>query len=216
MSEKIHDIVHNLLDGIHGIAKSETIVGAPQQAGDAMVIPVHRLKVAFGVGSAKGGARGESAGGESGGMAAGGAIELDPVAAIAVGKDGVPRILTVDGHAEGTWAALLQEVPDLAVKVIHALGDRVNTEVKTRLAEHPTERAEKVLEQPKELPACASSWGWSATSRPTSSSASRASRCAVASAAPTPTAGGSRCTRARRRACSWSRPPPRSRRSRGS
>jgi predicted glutamine amidotransferase/uncharacterized spore protein YtfJ len=133
MSDKIHEIVHSLLDGIHMMAKSETIVGEPQQAGDAMIIPVHRLKVAFGVGSAQAGAQSEKLGGETGLMGAGGAVELDPVAAIAVGRDGTPHILTVEGHAEGTWSALLQEVPDLMVRVIHSLGDRVSTEVKDRL-----------------------------------------------------------------------------------
>lgn len=137
MSEKIHDIVHNLLDGIHTISKSETVVGEPQQAGDAMIIPVHRLKVAFGAGSAKAGTQGGRLGGETGAMGAGGAVELDPIAAIAVGRDGTPHILTVDGHAEGTWAALLQEVPDLLTRVVQAIGDRVGTEVKERLLSKP-------------------------------------------------------------------------------
>ncbi len=133
MSSKIDSLVHDLLNGISTISNSETIVGEPQRAGDATVIPVHKLKVAFAVGTAKAGAKGTRAGGETGGMAAGGAVELDPVAAIAVGKDGSPRILTVDGHAEGTWAALLQEVPDIMSRVVHALGDRVSSEVKDRL-----------------------------------------------------------------------------------
>jgi uncharacterized spore protein YtfJ len=133
MSEKIQDLVHDLLDGIHGMAKSETIVGEAQQAGEAMIIPVHRLRVAFGVGSAKGGAQGSRVGGDTGGMAAGGAVELDPIAAIAVGKDGIPRILTVEGQPEGTWSALVAEVPDFLARVIQALGDRVGTEVKDRI-----------------------------------------------------------------------------------
>ena len=133
MSEKIENLVHDLLDGIHGIAKSETVVGDPQQAGEAMVIPVHRLRIAFGVGSGKAGAKGKQVGGETGAMAAGGAVELDPVAAIAVAKDGTPRILTVDGQAEGTWSALLQEVPDLLARVVKALGDRVGPEVKQKI-----------------------------------------------------------------------------------
>jgi uncharacterized spore protein YtfJ len=133
MSDKISHLVHDLLDGIHGIAKSETVVGDPQQAGEAMIIPVHRMKVAFGVGSAKAGAQGGRAGAESGGMAAGGAIELDPIAAIAVGKDGMPRILTVEAEPEGAWANLLQEAPDLLARVVSALGDRVTTEVKQRV-----------------------------------------------------------------------------------
>ena len=156
MSDKITNLVHDLLAGIHGIAKSETIVGEPQQAGEAMIIPVHRLKVAFGVGSAKAGAQAAKAGAESGGMAAGGAIELDPVAAIAIGKDGMPRILTVDAEAEGTWSALLQEAPDLIARVVTALGDRVSGEVKARMLESGAAKT-KALEAPEEKRASAPS-----------------------------------------------------------
>ncbi len=147
MAERIHDVVKNLLDGIHGIAKSETVVGVAEPAGDAMVIPVHRVRMAFGVGSAKAGARGERHGGETGGMAAGGGIELDPIAAIAIGRDGVPKILTVDGDAQGGWGDLVREAPELMGKVISALGDRVSTEVKHRL-ESSAEKAKPEVAAP--------------------------------------------------------------------
>ncbi len=132
MSDKITQIVTNLLDGVHSISKSETIIGEPQKAGEATVIPVHRLKIAFGAASAKAGAHRGKLGGDSGGQGAGGAVELDPVAAIAVGKDGHAHLLSVDADAGSTWAALLQEVPDLLGKLAHTLGDRVRHEIETR------------------------------------------------------------------------------------
>jgi uncharacterized spore protein YtfJ len=128
----ITDIVNNLLDGIHEISKSETIVGEPQQAGDATVIPVHRLKVVFGAGSGNVGAHGKKVGGDTGAHGAGGAVELDPVAAIAVGKDGVAHVMAVEADSASTWSALMQEVPDLLTKFAHTLGDRVNHELQTR------------------------------------------------------------------------------------
>ncbi|MCC6216849.1 MAG: hypothetical protein IT376_18465 [Polyangiaceae bacterium] len=124
MSDKIHNIVNTLLDGIHGISKSETIIGEPQRAGEATVIPVHRLKIAFGAAGAKADARGSRVGGGTGGHGAGGAVELDPVAAIAVGKDGTAHLLTVEADAGGTWAGLLEEVPELVTKIAHSLGER--------------------------------------------------------------------------------------------
>jgi uncharacterized spore protein YtfJ len=139
MSDKINELVNNLLDGVHAISKSETIIGEPQKAGDATVIPVHRLKIAFGAASAKAGAHRGKLGGDSGGGGAGGAVELDPVAAIAVGKDGHAHLLTVDADAGSTWAALLQEVPDLIGKIAHTLGERVNLELKTRGVKHEGE-----------------------------------------------------------------------------
>jgi uncharacterized spore protein YtfJ len=132
MTEKITKLVANLLDGIHGISRSETIVGEPRQAGDATVIPVHRVKIAFGAGSANAGAHRGKVGGDTGGQGAGGAIELEPVAAIAVGKDGHAHVLTVDSDSSSTWTALLQEVPDLLGRIAHTMGDRVSYELKHR------------------------------------------------------------------------------------
>jgi uncharacterized spore protein YtfJ len=129
---KIADIVESLLTGVQGISKSETIIGAPQQAGDATVIPVHRLKIAFGAASANAGARGSKVGGDSGGYGAGGAVELEPVAAIAVAKDGTAHLLTVEGDEKAGWSALLQEVPDIVSRLANAVGERVKLELASR------------------------------------------------------------------------------------
>ena len=48
---KITGVVHSLLDGLHSMSKSETIIGDPYQLGDATLVPVHRLKVALGAGA---------------------------------------------------------------------------------------------------------------------------------------------------------------------
>lgn len=129
---KLSGVVNNLLDGIHGISKSETIIGEPQQAGDATVLPVHRLKIAFGAGSGKAGAHGAHSGGDYGGEGAGGAVELEPVAAIAVGKDGHAHLLSVETDAANTWAQLLQEVPDVLARIAHSVGDRVTGALDSR------------------------------------------------------------------------------------
>jgi uncharacterized spore protein YtfJ len=123
--KKITEIVSQLLDGVHAISKSETIIGEPQRAGSAVIIPVHRLKIAFGAGAADANARGKRGDGDSGLQAAGGAVELDPVAAIAVSESGNAQLLAVDSDASTTWEALIAQVPEVINKVIHALGDRV-------------------------------------------------------------------------------------------
>lgn len=125
----ITEIVSSLLSGIHGVSKNETIVGAPQQAGDATVIPVHRVKIAFGAASLSAGAHGSRVTGDSGGHGAGGAVEIEPVAAIAVGKDGHAHLLPVEGDAQTAWSSLLQEVPDLLGRLAQTLGDRVRVEL---------------------------------------------------------------------------------------
>ncbi len=158
MSEsKIGDIVSSLLSGVHGISKSETIVGEPQQAGDATVIPVHRLKIAFGAGSASAGAKSGKGGGKSGGHGAGGAVELDPVAVIAISKNGHAHLLTVDGDESSAWSALLQEVPDILGRLAQSVGDRVRTELNARglptnEVSAPAEAAKSALPDPKREP----------------------------------------------------------------
>lgn len=148
---KIAEIVESLLTGVQGISKSETIIGAPQQAGDATVIPVHRLKIAFGAASANAGARSGKVGGDSGGHGAGGAVELDPVAAIAIGKDGTAHLLTVEGDEKAGWSALLQEMPDIVSRLANAVGDRVRLELASR-ATPGAQINEQAEEQPAELP----------------------------------------------------------------
>ena len=123
--KKITDIVSELLDGVHHVAKSETIIGEPQRAGSAVIIPVHRLKIAFGVGSADANAHLKQANGGSGVQAAGGAVELDPVAAIAISETGNPHLLAVDSDASTTWESLIEQVPGLVGKVLSVLGERV-------------------------------------------------------------------------------------------
>ena len=155
MSEsKIGDIVSSLLSGVHGISKSETIVGEPQQAGDATIIPVHRLKIAFGAGSATAGGRSGKLGGKSGGHGAGGAVELDPVAVIAIGKNGSAHLLTVEGDESSAWSALLRDVPDLLGRLAQSVGDRVRTELSARSAAGselgaPAETTNSALPEPK-------------------------------------------------------------------
>lgn len=155
MSEsKIGDIVSSLLSGVHGISKSETIVGEPQQAGDATVIPVHRLKIAFGAGSATAGAKSGKMGGKSGGHGAGGAVELDPVAVIAISKNGHAHLLTVEGDESSAWSALLQEVPDILGRLAQSIGDRVRNELDARSAKASevgaaAEPAASALPEPK-------------------------------------------------------------------
>ncbi len=155
MSEsKIGDIVSTLLSGVHGISKSETIVGEPQQAGDATIIPVHRLKIAFGAGSASAGAKSGKGGGKSGGHGAGGAVELDPVAVIAISKHGHAHLMTVDGDESSAWSALLQEVPDILGRLAQAVGERVRSELNTRGVQAsevsaPAEAAQGALPDPK-------------------------------------------------------------------
>lgn len=125
MPANISDIVRQLVDGMHTMSKSENIIGEPLHAKDATLIPIHRLKIGFAAGTATGNAQASARQGQSGGRGAGGTVQLDPIAVIAVGADGVPRVLAVDGEAEGGLQKLVDQLPELLLRTAKGLGDKV-------------------------------------------------------------------------------------------
>ena len=64
-------------------------------------------------------------------------MELEPVAAIAVGKDGSAHLFTVEGDEKAGWSALLQEVPDIVSRLANAVGERMRHELSTRTSPSP-------------------------------------------------------------------------------
>jgi uncharacterized spore protein YtfJ len=121
---KVTNVVHTLLDGLHSMSKSETIIGDPYKLGDATLVPVHRLRVALGAGSVRGGAKQDASSGESGGLGAGGAVQIEPVAVIAVGRDGVPRIMCVETE-EDAVQKVLKQLPDVIGEATKVLTERI-------------------------------------------------------------------------------------------
>jgi uncharacterized spore protein YtfJ len=118
-------LVRQMLDGMHAMSKTETIFGEPIQTQSATLIPVHRLRIGFAAGTAKGDASADARRGQSGGRAAAGSVQLDPIAVIAVGADKVPRILAVDGEAESALGRIVDQIPDLLLRAAKGLGERV-------------------------------------------------------------------------------------------
>ncbi len=130
MSNSISDVVKQLLDGMHTISKTETVIGEPLVAEDnSTVIPIHRIRVAFAAGVGKGDGKAASREGQGGTSGAGGMVQIDPVAVIAVGSDGAPRILSVDGDVDGGVTRLLDRLPDLLLKAAQTVSDRVAPEL---------------------------------------------------------------------------------------
>lgn len=125
MSDQLSDLVQQMLDGMHTLSKTDTILGEPIQAKNATLIPVHRLRIGFAAGTAKGDANADARRGQSGGRGVAGSVQLDPIAVITVGADNVPRILAVDGDAENPLGRLLDQVPELLVKAVRTVGERV-------------------------------------------------------------------------------------------
>lgn len=118
MPGKLDTVVDHLLDGMHQISKIETVVGEPLQAGDAMLVPIHRLRVGFGVASVGAGGHGETGEGNYGGRGVGGGVQVEPIAVVAIGKDGRPRLMAIDGEPEQMVGQLFEQIPDLLGRVL--------------------------------------------------------------------------------------------------
>jgi uncharacterized spore protein YtfJ len=106
------------------MSKSETLIGEAYALGDATIVPVHRLRVALGAGAVAGGAKQDATSGESGGLGAGGAVQIEPVAVIAVGRDGVPRIMCVEAETDAA-EKLMKQLPDLIQNTTKVFSERV-------------------------------------------------------------------------------------------
>ena len=121
---KVTGVVHSLLDGLHQMSKSETIIGDAYQLGDATIVPVHRLRVALGAGALNGGAKQDAMGGETGGIGAGGAVQIEPVAVIAMGKDGIPRVMCVETE-EHAADKVMKQIPDIVANAAKIFSERI-------------------------------------------------------------------------------------------
>lgn len=121
---KITNVVHTLLEGLHAMSKSETLIGEPYTLGEATIVPVHRLRVALGAGAIQGGGKQDASSGESGALGAGGAVQIEPVAVIAVGRDGIPRMMCVESERDAAQK-LIEQLPDMLGSVAKLLSDRV-------------------------------------------------------------------------------------------
>ncbi len=95
----LNDLVKGLLSELNKVSKSDAVVGAVRDAGRAKVMPLSKVSIAFGAGTAGVGGktqreeRSGDAGIEGGG--AGGALLVEPKAFVVVGEDGVPHMLAL-------------------------------------------------------------------------------------------------------------------------
>ena len=138
MPTNISEVVRQLLDGMHTMSKSETLIGEPIQSRNGTVIPVHRLRVGFAAGAAEGQGSGASPRkGEASTRGVGGTVQIDPVAVIAVGSDGQPRILVVDGETAGSLGRLMEELPEIALKAAKSLSNRLGSPTLSQREEPP-------------------------------------------------------------------------------
>jgi len=95
----LNDLVKGLLAELNKVSKSDAVVGTVRDAGKAKVMPLSKVSIAFGAGTAGMGGKSEKEGrkadaGMDGG-GAGGALLVEPKAFVVVGEDGVPHMLAL-------------------------------------------------------------------------------------------------------------------------
>jgi uncharacterized spore protein YtfJ len=95
----LKDLMGELLSELGRVSKADGVVGTVRDAGQAKVLPLSKISIAFGTaigdvgGTAKRGNEERDAGAEAGG--AGGAIVVEPRAFVVVGEDGTPHMLAL-------------------------------------------------------------------------------------------------------------------------
>ncbi|HUT62893.1 MAG TPA: spore germination protein GerW family protein [Anaerolineae bacterium] len=100
----ITDVVKVVMEQIKETVRSETVIGAPVQAEESVIIPVSRITFGFGAG---GGNNDENA--HKSGMGTGGGASVEPVAFVVVSK-GKAQILPIKSR-EATLTRLIDLLP---------------------------------------------------------------------------------------------------------
>ncbi len=106
MSTKLKDTLAAIMEQLHKISSTETVVGKPIILGDKKVVPVSRIMVGFGVGGTEEGHARDSENFSGGG--AGGA-RVDPIGFIIIQEDKVSFLPTKPGKFEG----LIESIPGI-------------------------------------------------------------------------------------------------------
>jgi len=92
-------LVEGLLSELQKVSESDAVVGAPQAAGKATVVPLSRISIGFGTATGQVGGRAGTDANEGGGNAeaggVGGAIVVEPRAFVIVGEDGHPYMMAL-------------------------------------------------------------------------------------------------------------------------
>lgn len=92
---ELKTLLEELMQELHKVSRSSTLVGKPLVLGKTHMVPLCRLTLGFGTGAtdASGAAQGRDGDLEAAG--AGGALSVEPRAFVVIGPDGVPQMLSM-------------------------------------------------------------------------------------------------------------------------
>ena len=113
----IGDLMNTTMEKLREIAKVDTIIGQPIQAGEVTIIPISRLSVGFASGGSDFTAKHQKPEGDNAfGGGSGAGMNLSPVAFLIVKGDSV-RLMPVAPPAATTVDRVVEMVPEVIDKV---------------------------------------------------------------------------------------------------
>lgn len=129
----LEEILKSLLPELKEIARAQTVIGDPIQAGESTVIPVSKVSVGFGAGGSS-----ES---KPGGIGTGGGAMIEPIAFIVI-TEGRVQLVPVTSK-DTTIGKVIDMVPDILDRV----GFRDKKETKQTSGEEETENQGDIPEE---------------------------------------------------------------------
>ena len=108
----IEELIKTVLPELRQIAKAQTVVGDPIQAGGSTVVPVSKVSVGFGAG---GGSGDDEAKGKGRGSGTGGGASIEPVAFIVI-TDGKVQLVPLTSK-DTTIGKVIDLVPEILDRV---------------------------------------------------------------------------------------------------
>ncbi len=115
MSSSVETLIERVLNELHRIIKTETVVGEPVKAGDSTLIPVSRISFGFGAGSGQKDGKGQSG--------TGGGAAVEPIAFVVINAEGEVQILPLHEKEPGL-GHLVELVPEALAKVRKFVGKK--------------------------------------------------------------------------------------------
>jgi uncharacterized spore protein YtfJ len=107
---ELKSLVDELMQELHKVSRSSTLVGKPIVLGKSRMVPLCKLTLGFGTGVSDASGAGAGRGGALEAAGAGGALAVEPRAFVVIGPDGVPRMLSMRRGGR----AVLQHAVELA------------------------------------------------------------------------------------------------------
>ena len=104
----VEELIKSLLGELKDMIKTDTVMGTPVKAGEAVIIPISH--VAFGFGAGGGGGKDQIKGGEGQGVGAG--VNIEPLAFIVVTPEGKAQLLPLSAK-EATFGKIIDMIPSV-------------------------------------------------------------------------------------------------------